>query len=324
MIIAYLMHQPLQAYEINHKNHDLLKKALWIDLISPTKKEEILLEQHLALDIPTRDEMREIELSNRFYEENKTLFMTTSMLAQADSPEPQYDAVTFILTSTQLITLRYIEPQAFRLFISKLTKRDMMPDAKAILLGLLDATVERLADILESIGHHLEDYSKMIFRPNQVLSDQPKLNHQDLLQQIGINADMNTKVRDSLVAFNRLILFFEQSTQVAKNKVLKGQLDTLSKDMNALSDHANFLSSKITFLLNATLGLVTIEQNRIIKSFSIAATIFLPPMLIASVYGMNFHDMPELSWHWGYPGAVGLMLLSAWLPYQYFKYRKWL
>jgi magnesium transporter len=324
MIVAYLMHQPLQAHEINHKNHDLLKAALWIDLLSPTKKEETLLEQHLALDIPTRDEMREIELSSRFYEENKTLFMTTSMLAQADSPEPQYDAVTFILTSTQLITLRYIEPQAFRLFISKLTKRDMMPDAKAVLLGLLDATVERLADILESIGHHLEDYSKMIFRPNQVLSDQPKLNHQNLLQQIGINADMNTKVRDSLVAFNRLILFFEQSTQVAKNKVLKGQLDTLSKDMNALSDHANFLSSKITFLLNATLGLVTIEQNRIIKSFSIAATIFLPPMLIASVYGMNFHDMPELSWHLGYPGAVGLMLLSAWLPYQYFKYRKWL
>ena len=322
MIVAYLNHQHLRPYDITPKNHALLKEAIWIDLLVPTKEEELLLEKHLKLDVPTRDEMRQIELSSRLYQEKKALYMTTNMLAQADSLEPQYDAVSFILTKTQLVTVRYIEPRVFRMFVEKLPRLEIL-NAKAALLGLLDTTVERLADILEGVGHSLEAFSKMIFRSNQALSEQPKLNHQSLLQQIGMNADMSAKVRDSLMAFQRLIIFFEQASNVKVGTQVQRHLDTLNKDISALSDHAGFLSNKVNFLLNAVLGLVTIEQNKIIKIFSVAATIFLPPMLIASVYGMNFHGMPELSWRWGYPLAMGVMLLTAWLPYKYFKYRKW-
>ncbi len=267
--------------------------------------------------------MQEIELSSRLYAEGKTLFMTKTMIAQVESSEPQYDAVTFVLAESKLITIRYIEPQAFRLFVGKLPKLEIK-DATRVLLGLLDATVERLADILEGVGRHLEKYSKMIFRPEQMRETDIKLDSQALLQQLGINADINTKVRESLIAFNRLIIFFDESAPIALDKSAHTHLITLSKDMSALSDHANFLSGKVNFLLDASLGLVTIEQNKIIKLFSVAAAILIPPLLIASIYGMNFHNMPELSWRWGYPAALVVMGLSAWLPYRYIKYRKWL
>ena len=291
MIIAYLSDTILKPCDITYANQGLLKEALWIDLLSPSKTEEELVEQYLTLDIPTRDEMREIELSSRLYEEKKALFMTATMLAKTDSNEPEYDAVTFVLTGQQLVTIRYIEPQAFYLFTSKLAKLET-PTAIAVLLGLLDATVGRLADILESVGHRLQDYSKMIFQPAQNTPHIKRLDYKQLLQQIGVNADINTKVRESL--------------------------------LSALGDHSNFLSSKVNFLLDASLGMVAIEQNKIIKTFSIAAAIFLPPTLITGIYGMNFHNMPELSWPWGYPMSIGLMLLSAWLPYKYFTYKKWL
>lgn len=323
MITAYLSDTVLKPYNITYANQGLLKEAMWIDLLSPSKAEESLVEQYLALDIPTRDEMREIELSSRLYEEKKALFMTATMLAKTDSNEPEYDAVTFILANQQLVTTRYIEPQAFYLFTSKLSKLET-PSAIAILLGLLDATVGRLADILEGVGHHLQEYSKMIFQPEQITSNKKKLDYQQLLQKIGMNADINTNVRESLLTFNRLIIFFEQTRDLTTNSGYQSHLDTLSKDINALSDQANFISNKINFLLDASLGMVTIEQNKIIKTFSIAAAIFLPPTLITGIYGMNFHNMPELSWPWGYPMSIGLILLSAWLPYKYFKYRKWL
>jgi magnesium transporter len=141
---------------------------------------------------------------------------------------------------------------------------------------------------------------------------------------MGANADLNTKVCESLVTFNRLIPFFSQMAGSRINDERLQRLGTLGKDINSLSDHAIFLSSKVNFLLDATLGMVNIEQNNIIKIFSVAAVIFLPPTLVASIYGMNFHIMPELEWHYGYVYALGMILLAAWLPYKYFKHKKWL
>ncbi|MDR3491114.1 MAG: magnesium/cobalt transporter CorA [Gammaproteobacteria bacterium] len=299
--------------------------ALWIDLLSPTKQEENELEKSLGLKIPTREEMSEIELSSRLYKEDDTLFMTATMLAQSDSNEPKYDAVTFILTEKQLITIRYIEPQAFRLFISHVRKKlQTYTQPASLLIECLDATVDRLADILEIIGHRLDTYSKVIFDPSYEVDPTKKLDYQQLLQQTGANGDLNSKTRESLVSFNRLITYLIQNIGNKLDSDAHQHLTTLSKDISSLSDHANFLSSKINFLLDATLGMVSIEQNKIIKIFSVAAVIFLPPTLIASIYGMNFHFMPELSWKGGYFFAIFLMLLSAWLPYKYFKRRKWL
>jgi len=325
MLAAYLNQKKFIPQEITTENQTLLKEAVWIDLLSPSKEEENQVEQSLGLDIPTREEMVEIELSSRLYKENDTIFMTATMIAQSDSPDPRFDPVTFVLTQQQLITIRYVEPQSFKIAFSHLKKLDTSHNnitASLMFIELLDATVDRLADILELVGRRLDEYSKTIFRPQNNAAE--KLDYQKLMQQIGMNGDLNTKARESLVTFNRLTAFFVQTvgSRIDNNGQLR--LATLSKDIASLSDHANFLSTKVNFLLDATLGMVSIEQNNIIKIFSVAAVIFLPPTLIASIYGMNFHFMPELSWKYGYVFAIGLILFAAWLPYKYFKHRKWL
>jgi len=321
MIFAYLKKSP---QEITEENQSLLQDAIWVDLLSPSKKDEALAEQYTGIDIPRRDEMIEIELSSRLYKENGTLFMTAAMIAQSDSLDPKLDPVSFVLTKQQLITVRYIEPQSFKLFTTQLKKLDSPhQNAADLFLELLDATVDRLADILELIGRRLEEYSKTIFQM-QDANNPKKLNYLALMQQIGMNGNLNSKARESLLTFNRLVTFFGQTIDLTINDERQLRLVTLNKDILSLSDHANFLSTKINFLLDATLGMVSIEQNNIIKLFSVAAVIFLPPTLIASIYGMNFHFMPELSWKYGYMLSIGLILLAAWLPYRYFKYRKWL
>ncbi|MBI2785117.1 MAG: magnesium transporter CorA family protein [Legionella longbeachae] len=320
MIIASQFIDHWIQKEINKSNTNLLNDSLWIDLVNPSQEEEALMEHHLGLNIPTREEMLEIELSSRLYKENDVLFMTANMIAQSDSISPNQDPVTFLITKKQLITIRYIEPQAFKLFISRLNKMKYIDNAASLLTELLDVTIDRIADILELINHQLESISKSIFQQNGTSNR----NYQQLLQQLGINGELTSKIVESLISFNRLIPFFEQYSiiKIEDNEHLR--LHTLSKDISSLNEHATFLSHKISFLLEATLGMVQIEQNAIIKIFSVAAVIFLPPTLIASIYGMNFHFMPELSWKFGYLIAFLLMLLSSWLPYRYFRYRKWL
>jgi magnesium transporter len=325
MITAYLNQMPLAAQAINSENRSLLLDAIWIDLLAPTEDEEVLVEQTLGLSIPTRYEMSEIELSSRLFKVNEILFMTVSMLSHSDLPEPKYDAVTFILTAKQLITLRYIEPHSFKMFTAQLQKLDSSHrNAVSFLIEILDATVQRIADILETIGSRLDDFSKVIFQPGENQHVVTKLDYMSLMQQIGVNANLNSKTDETLVMINRLLTFFNQHAETRLDNEGHGRITTLTKDIIALIDHANFLSNKINFLLDATLGMVNIEQNKIIKIFSVAAVIFLPPTLIASIYGMNFKIIPELSWPLGYGYAIAMMILSALLPYRYFKFRKWL
>lgn len=326
MIIAYSFANNFKPQSIDQGNLALLKEAIWIDLLQPTKEEENWVEEIRALAIPTQEEMREIEFSSRLYSEGDTLFMTAVMLAQSASTNPKYDAVTFALTPNQLITIRYIEPQAFKLFsanLGKSTKKSFQ--AIEIFIALLEATVDRLADVLEYVGHNLDVCSTNIFQYDKSANVKTaKPDYQLIMQTIGKKSNLNTKARESLVTFSRLITFFCQSVETNIDKEGRSRLSVLSKDLGSLSDYANFISTKINFLLDATLGMISIEQSAIIKIFSVAAVIFLPPTLIASIYGMNFKFMPELSYRWGYLLALVLMVLSAWLPYKYFKYRRWL
>ncbi|MBS0358496.1 MAG: magnesium transporter CorA family protein [Proteobacteria bacterium] len=324
MITAYLAQNNLAPQIVNTENTALLQEAVWIDLLAPTNIEEALVEQCLDLGMPTREEMQEIELSSRLYRDKDTLFMTAIMIAHSDSPEPKLDPVTFVLTEKKLITIRNIEPQSFQLFGTRLQKLEVTHrTSNDLLIELLDATIDRLADILELVGSRLDDYSKTIFRP-QTDDSAVKLDYRKLMQKLGTSGDLNTKARESLITFNRLITFYAQTNASRINHEGQLRLVTATKDIASLSDHANFLSTKVNFLLDATLGMINIEQNNAIKIFSVAAVIFLPPTLIASIYGMNFQFMPALAWKSGYLITLGSMLLSSWLPYKYFKYRKWL
>ncbi len=323
MINAYLLEDDILTQDLSDPYAELtLQKAVWIDLLSPTYEDENLVEKAIGLDVPTRDDMREIEISSRLYKQNKVLFMTASMLMHSESREPILDAVSFILTEKQLVTVRYFELQTFLLFGLRINRQEISEEnANKVLIQLLETAIDRIADILERVGSSVDKHSQLIFRPDKT---QEKLDFQQLLQEIGSNGDLGAKARESLISFSRLISYFRQNREHALDTNSKVRLDTLSSDIHALNDHVSFLSNQVNFLLNATLGMININQSNIIKIFSIAAVIFLPPTLVASIYGMNFEFMPGLHWRFGYFMGLFLIILSAFIPYQFFKWRKWL
>ncbi|MDX1606979.1 MAG: magnesium transporter CorA family protein, partial [Candidatus Competibacterales bacterium] len=270
---------------------------------------------------PTREEMEEIEVSSRLYQEDGALFMTAMILSRADTDDPRSTAVTFILSDARLVTLRHDEPRSFRLFAARAQRyQSDMRRGELVLTGLLEAIVDRTADILERVGSDLDAVSREVFAPPRRGRD-----FHESLRRIGRIGDLGSKVQESLISIARLLTFYNQTLDTGKgSKELRGRIKTLSRDVQSLTDHASFLSSKISFLLDATLGMINIEQNAIIKIFSVVAVIFLPPTLVASIYGMNFALMPELGWRFGYPWALGLMVVSAILPFWFFKRRGWL
>lgn len=302
-----------------------LGSLVWIDLVDPTGEEEAGLEKHLGIDIPTREEMEEIEVSSRLYTEDGASFMTAILPAKADEDDPEMAPVTFILNGARLITVRYHEPRAFQTFPKRAQKTPMgCEDGGGALLALLGVIVDRLADVLERVAQDIDAISREIFRRNGE-HPAPARDFQAILASIGRKGDLTSKIRDSLVSLERLAGFLTHAMVQRKATAHERErLKTLSRDVRSLSDHASFLSQKITFLLDATLGMINIEQNATIKIFSVVAVVFLPPTLIASIYGMNFAYMPELEWTFGYPLALGLMVLCAILPYVYFKRRGWL
>lgn len=299
--------------------------VVWIDLMNPSDAEEDELEKQLGINIPTKDEMDEIEISSRLYTENGTSFMTAILPSQADGDDHQMAPVSFVLAGDRLITVRYHEPRAFQTFPTRAEKTPMgCETGEGVLLALLEAIVDRLADILERAGREIDVISQNIFQHKGAKPSKSR-DFQQVLVSIGRKGDLTSNIRESLVTLERLIGFLGQDAMQRKSdKNQRERIKTLSRDVRSLADHDSFLSQKITFLLDATLGMISIEQNAIIKIFSVAAVVFLPPTLIASIYGMNFEHMPELMWPLGYPFAVGLMVLSAILPYFFFKRQGWL
>jgi magnesium transporter len=302
--------------------------VLWADLLNPTEAEESMLESAFGVEIPTREEMSEIEISSRLYQENDTYYLTALLVTKADTESPQNDAATFVLTKNTLITLRYSTPRSFEMFVNRCEKNQAnYHNATEVMLGLLDAITDRLADILEMVGHRMDNTSRQVFAHNPAAlnaKNRTHLNLKAILNAIGRDGDLISKSRECLVSLSRLTGYITNSPMFTSRKESIELLNSVQKDLASLSDHANFLSGKINFLLDATLGMISIEQNGIIKIFSVAAVVFLPPTLVASIYGMNFHHMPELDWRFGYPIALLLMLLSAFIPFQYFKKKGWL
>ena len=302
-----------------------LGEALWIDLLSPTREEETAVEAALGVSIPTRDEMEEIEVSSRLYLDQGAAFMTAILPSQTDSANVLVAPVTFVLTAERLVTVRYHDPRVFHTFPQRAEKASIAgSQCQFVLIGLLEAIVERLADVLERAARDIDGISRTVFERNGAEPGATR-NFQEILEAVGGKADLLSHVRDSLVTFERLFGFFSQTiTPRGSDAAGRARVKSLVRDGRSLSAHASFLSQKNTFLLDATLGMINIEQNAIIKMFSVAAVVLLPPTLVASIYGMNFEHMPELRWLLGYPAALVVMALSAVVPFWYARRRGWL
>lgn len=298
-------------------------KILWIDLLDPTPEEIKAIEALEGLSLPTRNEAQEIEISSRLYSDNRALFMTATIMVRTADPNPTTTAVTFVYRPHRLVTLRFDEPMPFRSFAARFERSpETFPTAQRIFLGLFDEIVDRIADILEFVAADLNALSTTIFLDEN--REPGALDYNDLLRRIGQNAVRTANARESLVGLQRVHGFFTQTCGNLSSEPVDEHWRITGKDVSALADQANFVSTKVTFILDATLGLINSDQNTIIKRFSVLAVVLLPPTVVASIYGMNFLRMPELEWAWGYPFALTLMLLSAVVPYLIFKYKRWL
>lgn len=311
--------RPLAAAEPKETCPD---DTVWIDLHCPTRDEERRIEEFLGVAVPTRDELKDIEPSSRLYAENGAVYMTASLVWRADSNRPELTDIGFILAGGRLVTVRYAEPKAFGLFIATFGR---CPDGKwsglRAFARLLETVSDRSAEILETAERRVDEISRSVFMAKQ---SGRRTFPQTVLFEIGEEQRLVAKTRDSLASLYRLLTFFYAVQMVQEDKDIRELCRTITRDVQSLSEHASFISGNITFLLDASLGFINLEQNAIIKIFSIASVVFLPPTLAASIYGMNFKVMPELDWNYGYPFALLLMVVSAVVPFFFFRWKGWL
>ncbi|MET3924715.1 magnesium transporter CorA family protein [Devosia sp. 2618] len=305
-----------------------LDKGIWYDLLNPTRDEELFVEKCFGVLVPTRAEMHDIEPSARLYNEDGAEFMTATVLSNLREHDPRKAPITFVLRDAVLVTIRYDESATFANFESAATRPSASPllTGEHILAGILEAFIDQLAQALETAGEGLDTISREVFRSKVKGATRKARNLETLIEKIGNKGDTLTLVRESLITILRITTFHQTKLPGTTKAIRASRPDfkMIQRDASALSDHAGFLSNKVNFLLDATLGLINLEQNAIIKIFSVAAVVFLPPTLVASIYGMNFDIMPELHFQHGYPLALGGMVLSAILPYLFFKRRGWL
>lgn len=303
--------------------------AVWIDLCNPTPEEEKQVESALGFGVPTADEMAEIETSSRLYVDNGAIVMTATLATGLITETPETVPVSFVLGARHLVTVRYAEIRSFDRFVAQLERAPgQCGSAPMALMGLIDAIVDRLADGLEHVGREVDQISRAAFRRAEAGAHgrqqqrRSNLALQALLTRLGAAQDGLSKARESVVSLTRALSFLQFAAP--KDAGLSAQIKTQVRDLASLADQASFIGSNLTFLLDATLGLISIEQTAVQKIFSVASIVFLPPTLVAGVYGMNFAHMPELQWVAGYPMALGIMLAAAVLPYAIFRWRGWL
>ncbi len=299
-------------------------KTTWIDLYNPTPDEEKAVETQLDIEILTREEIWKNQVLNRFYSEDGVSYMTAAIINKVDSPHPQTSAVTFILGKHYLVTLRYILPTSFTNFTQRLVKTPQkFVSGNDILEGLLEEVITRVAYNSEIVVEELDRLSHDIFATEAMSAGKNSSQRmKDVVRRLGASADLNSKINESLHSINRLLCFFK--LVAGSNENVQSGVTTLMTDVGALSQQTAFLSDKVTFQLDATLGMINVEQNMIVKIFSIVAVFFLPPTLLSSIYGMNFANMPELNWQLGYPMAIFFMVTCALVPYAYFRRKGWL
>lgn len=299
-----------------------LAPALWIDLYRPTPEQSARLAQ-LGVEVPTLEDMEEIEISSRLYREGETEVMTVVLPGLSASKTPISGPVTFILSPGRLVTVRHHAPRPFETYPDRANRTTLgYGSAERVFLGLVEEIVGRFADLLEGVGRTLDDLSALVFRAERAPDPDVLLN---ALQGVGREGDLMGRIRLGLMTVERMLSYFGQTIATrpdadALRAVLKGEM----RDLQALAVHADFLSQRIGLTSDATLGMVNLSQNATVRIVSVVAALFLPPTLIASAYGMNFAHMPELALKWGYPAALGLMVASALFTYLYFKWKRWL
>jgi magnesium transporter len=302
--------------------------VVWIDLLNGDEAEVGFVERATGLHVPTLRELSEIESSSRLRVEMGVLYLSTPIVFRDESGEPDTTSVGFVLRHDLLITIRYTDLRVFRIFAETAAKPGAVHSSSAgAFVGLVEAMVDRMADVLEGIEADLDGVSKRIFRRDAAKRRRPAREDADLreiLRKVGRAGDLTSKIRDSLLGLGRMVPYVASLGADWLSAEVRPHLETARQDIASLNDYDTHLTNNVQLLLDATLGLINIEQNNIIKVLTIVSVVGVPPTLVASMYGMNFKTIPEYDWAWGYPYALTVIALSAILPLLWFKLRGWL
>jgi magnesium transporter len=305
-----------------------LTDAIWIDLWRPTP-EQVAATVALGVDVPTLADMEEIEISNRLYREGNVDYMTVVLPGQTNEGAQIAAPVCLILGSLRLVTVRHHKPRPFETFPERADKSTTgCARPQDVFLGLLGEIVGRLADILETSGKALDQVSTAVFGLEEGRGKPAALGQ--ILARVGGEGDTLGRVRLACLTLERALSFYAQAKDADEGKPkhppakIAQNIKSLTKDIQSLEVHGDYLANRVGLASDATLGMINLAQNSTVRIVSVVAVLFLPPTLIASIYGMNFHGMPELDKWWGYPAAIVAMLASALFTYLFFRWKNWL
>jgi len=301
-----------------------LREAIWVDLYRPQPEQSAKVKAELGIEVPTLEDMEEIEISNRLYREDGADFMTVIMPGRTPDGQETSGPATFILTAERLVTVRHHAPRPFETFPPRADRSSTgCATHLRLFLGLVEEIVARLADHIEGAGRALDAIAARVYAGTRNVLTQEEL--EEALRATGRQGEDLARVRLGLLTVERMLsvwsLWFEDRPD---SKSLRQHVKSIMRDIQALEVHADFLSGRVGLATDTTLGMVNLSQNQAVRILSVVATLFLPPTLIGTIYGMNFHYMPELDEVWGYPMALVAMLLSAVVSWAYCKWRGWL
>ena len=310
-----------------HHHGHIHEGALWIDMFDPDEQTRNLVESTTGLHVPTREELSEIESSSRLSRNGDVLYLSIPGLVRGDGGEARTSPVGFVLSPDRLLTIRFSKFSAFETYAARCRLGASTDHTSlSLFLGLCEALVDRLADVLEREGEELDAVSRRVFRPSDGKRIRPRRTETELralLRNVGRVGDLVSKIRDTLLGIGRLVPYVLANADWITAEQ-RSRFRTLRADIVSLSDYDSHLSNKVQFLLDATLGFIGIEQNNIIRVLTVVSVVGVPPTFFASMWGMNYKHMPELDWAFGYPFALLVIFLSAILPLIWFRVRGWM
>jgi magnesium transporter len=310
----------------NSSSPELPRSVIWIDLLNPTKEETTFVELRTKVRVPSIEMLSEIETSSRLAVDHGVVYLSIPAVAEGDTADAYLSPTGFILTNSVLVTIRFAPLSTFDAITKQVGQDETLQSSAAVFTALLEAMVDRGADVLERLGADLNKVSKTVFRgdpsrPKHVVRSNNVMRR--ALTTVGTTGDRLALARDALLGIGRIAPFVLSLRQDWITPEFEARLEAVTKDIVSLNDYEAHLSSKVQFLLDAILGFITIQQNDLFKVLTIVSVVGIPPTLVAGIYGMNFKYMPELNWAGGYPFGLAVIVLSGLIPLAWFKWRGW-
>jgi magnesium transporter len=309
----------------NAETSDSRPAVSWIDLLQPTDEERASVEGGYGLKLPSREELSQVELSSRLAEKNGVLFLSMPTVSHLSGLDHAQSPLGFVLSKKLLVTIRYAQLQAFETVARSRSTDGASFSSVETFAALVDGMLELSADMIEQIAAQLDGVSRAVFsklgKQTHVTQSNDELRR--VLIDVGTAGERLSRIRDSVLGLQRIVPFVAGTEQDWIPANIRARLKTTQNDLSSLTEYETHLFDKVQFLLDAVLGFINTKQNDIFQVLTVISIVGIPPTLVASIYGMNFKNMPELSWAWGYPYGLVLILLSAILPIVWFKWRRW-